>query len=294
MAEKIKFRLTAAKVSVSVALLALAGGALERFRSGPSEVHITPASSPNFLKLGGITGNVKTALIKLEDKWIKLDTALAGVVHKMATEYLKIDKANTEFLKVQKAYATFLKTDKANAEFLKIQKANAEFLKIQKANAEFLKIQKANAEFLKIQAAQNEFIQGQGGVVSAATPVTADGSVTKLFSSPDGSLTVSLLGSSPGADFLTVRIDNNTGALLPAVLTADGLPGSNQGSPQTVSQDLKQGENLIQLIGFSSPHQLRLQTFGDGSSNTAITLTLSTEGTGNTIHAVGQMLLGNL
>lgn len=275
MAEHIKFRLTAAKVGVSAALLALIGGVVDRVRSTPNEVRITPASAPGqFLKLQGISGNVKTALIKLEDKWIKLDTALTGVVHKLSTEYLKIDKATAEFLKI----------NKANAQFLKINKANAQFLKIDKADGEFLKIEKANAEFLKLRTAQNEFVQGRGGVVSASTRVLADGSVSQLLKSPDGSLIVSITGNSDG---LTVSIDNTTGALLPAVQTTDNNP------PGTLN--LKPGTTMLNLIGPSAAHHVQLQTFGDGSVRSATTLVLSTEPSGQRQSmVVAQMLIGLL
>jgi hypothetical protein len=287
MAEKIKFRLTAAKVGVSVALLALIGGVVERFRAGPAEVHITPASSPGqFLKLGGITGNVKTALIKLEDKWIKLDTALTDVVHKLSTDYLKIDKADAEFLKIDKAASEFL-TIKSSGEFLKIDKASTEYMKIVTADAKFLALQKADAAFVKIQTARNEFLQGHGGVVSAAAPVLADGSVTKLLSSPDGSLTVTLSESATNGQIIVV-CDNNTGLLLPAVMVLDG-------SVQKLA-NLQPGPNRIPLGALTTPHQLQLQTFGDGSAKEAMTLTLSTEGTPGKpgAQAVGQMLIGLL
>lgn len=268
MAEKVKFRLTAAKVGVSAALLALIGGVVETFRPGRPEVHITPASAPGkFLKLGGISGNVRTALIKLEDKWIKLDTTVLNVVDKLAADYLKINKANTEFLK--------------------IQKATSEFLKIQKADSEFLKIQKADAEFLKVQAARNEFVQGRGGVVSAATPALADGSVTKLLTSPDGSLVVTLTTNS---DMIEIQIDNTTGLLLPAVQEVD-----DQGP---VTMDLQPGpNNFIRLVGPLNAHHVQLQTFGDGSSNTAQTLVLSSEqspANQSEPQVVAQMLIGLL
>jgi hypothetical protein len=268
MAEHIKFRLTAAKFGVSAALLALIGGVVERIRSGPSEVRITPASAPgHFLKLGGIPGDVKHALIKLEDKWIKLDTALTKVVHKLSTDYLKIDKANTEFLK--------------------INKANAEYLKIHKAEAEFLKIRSADAQFLKIRSAQNEFVQGRGGVVSSAAQLSTTAKTpTQLLKSPDGSLAVAVIANS---DQVVVQIDNTTGALLPAVLTTDG--------DRPASQNLKPGVTEITLVPSNGAHHLQLQTFGDGSVRSAVTLVLSTEASPsnqNESMVVGQMLIGLL
>lgn len=283
MAEKIKFRLTAAKVSVSVALLALVGGVVEKFRSGPSEVHITPASSPNFLKLGGISGNVKTALIKLEHKWISLDTALSDVVHKMTVDYQKVHKANIQFTyKIQKLDAQLQKVQQLDTTFLKTDKASAEYLRIQKADAEFLKIQKADAEFLKIQAARNEFIQGRGGVVTAST-LLVDGSVRTLLTSPDGSLVIQVKNQDRT---LSVLIDNTTGALIPAVQTLDGA---------TVSADLAPGQNKPITVGDATvAHSLQLQTFGDGSKQ-AMTLVLSIDAfNGNASPVVGQMLIGNL
>jgi hypothetical protein len=292
MAERIKLRLTAAKVGVSVALLAAIGGVVDRLRAGPPEVRITPASSPGqFLKLHGISGNVKTALLKLEDKWLKLDTALNSVVHKLGTDYLKLDTANTEFLKIHKADSEFLKIETADGEFLKIDKASAEYLKIDTADAKFTALQKADAQFLKIRTAQNEFIQGRGGVVSAATTAFADGSVRTLLSSPDGKLTVSIQGNSNpvgGASSLIIVVDNETGALLPAVYTADSSPNG------PTALNLKPGKTPITLTNLNAPHQLQLQTFGNGNSSSATSLIISSEQSGQGAAVVGQMLIGLL
>jgi hypothetical protein len=278
MAERIKFRLTAAKVGVSVAFLALVGGLVDKLHSGRPEVRVTPASAPGqFLKLQGLSHTVKIDFLKLEQKWVKIDSLLTNVVHKLNTQFLKIEDANTEFLKIKLA----------DAKFLKIVDANAEYLKIDAANAEYLKIRSANAQFLKIRAAQDQFLQGHGGVVSAASPVLADGSVTKLISSPDGGLVVTLRLQDGE---MTLFIDNTTGALIPAVQTTDNL------APQPIN--LEPGNrNSIRLGPDTQVHQVHLQTFGDGSANEVTTLVLSTDlpqAGANGPQVVAQMLIGLL
>jgi hypothetical protein len=290
MAEKIKFRLTAARVGVSAALLALIGGVVDRLPSGPSDVRITRASAPGkFLKLGGIQGNVKSALLKLEDKWIKIDGALNTVIHKLDVKYLKITQANSEFLKLHSADVKFHKIGLAEAKLLKIDAANAEFLKIKAAGAEFLKIKSAGTEFLKIDAARRQFEQGQGSVVSGATTVQLNGSGA-LLQSPDGLITVSV---QPTPDFVNVVIHNSSSAPLGYVAEQD-YENPNAQTNATTSGRLSAGKDTTVLsAAVGGPLQLHLQTFPSGKIPSVLTLTVSVEQTsGNEFEAVGQLLSG--
>jgi hypothetical protein len=271
MAHRIRFRLTAAKVGVSMALAALVGGVVEKLNSGRDALQVTRASAPgNFLKLGGLPQKIRTDFSKVEQKMIKIEAKLSKLNQKWGD--LSSTLASTE-QKLIKDYYTG-------------QKIDTTFLKIHTADAKFLKITDAAAKFLKITDAKNEFIQGRGGVVSAATRPLADGSVTQLLKSPDGGLVVSLKTSS---DQIMVNIDNTTGALLPAVQTQD--------ANAPVSFNLRPGENVIQLVGTTTPHHLQLQTFGDGSSQAAMTLVLSSErapSNSKEAQVVAQMLIGLL
>lgn len=275
MAQRIKFRLNAAKVGVSMALAALAGGVVEKLRSEPSDVHLTPASAPgNFIKLGGLPQKIRTdfqkieqKVIKLEDKWIKLDSALGQLDQKVITQQAKVHFLFTAVSKM-KAAEEVLSED--------LSKLGSQVDKV------------LSAGYLTSAAAKNKFIQGRGGVITAATPALVDGSVRQLLKSPDGSLVVSVLVNSDG--YLSVRIDNTTGALLPAVQILDN------GAP--ISMDLQPGDkNVIQLGGPGSTHHLQLQTWGDGTSNAAQTLVLSSEpspSSRNESQVVAQMLIGLL
>lgn len=271
MAQRIKFRLTAAKVGVSMALAALVGGLVEKLSSGRDELQITRASAPgNFIKLGGLPQKIRIdfqkveqKVITLEKKWVKLNQNSVALGSELAATEQKLVK---DYLTGQQIDATFLKTSTAEAKFLKITTAAA--------------------EYLKIATAKNEFIQGRGGVVSAATRALADGSVTQLLKSPDGGLVVSLK-TDPNA--ISVNIDNTTGALIPAVQTTDN------GTPQ--SRNLTPGNNVIRLASPLTAHHLQLQTFGDGSSHAATTLVLSSEAAPSNLkepQVVAQMLIGLL
>src|SRR5207248_29892 len=83
MADYIRFRLTAAKVGVSMALLALIAGVAEKARPGPSHVNATRASSSNlFLKLGGLSQALKIDFLKVEKKIVKLDQLAIKIENK--------------------------------------------------------------------------------------------------------------------------------------------------------------------------------------------------------------------
>ena len=96
MAEFIRFRLTTAKVGVSMALLALVAGVAEKARTGPTHVNATRASSNLFLKLHGLSNALKIDFLKVEKKIIKLDQLAVKIEHK----FLKIADANKKFLKI--------------------------------------------------------------------------------------------------------------------------------------------------------------------------------------------------
>jgi hypothetical protein len=261
VAQQIKFRLTAAKVGVSMALVALVGGVVEKLRPAPSQLQVTRASAPGrFLKAQASPQKIQSELqkvdqkiVSLDSKWLKLTSALKSTDQKMI-----------------KLWDTAQKT----------------FLKLDQANSEFLKIGSAAKVYLKQSTAKNEFVQGRGGVASAAIAAVPAGKTTPLLKSPDGSLVVSLTTS---PDNVQVHIDNTTGELLPAVQILDNA------IPTT--QNLQPGPNVITLDGPTAAHHLQLQTFGDGSSNAALTLVLSSEASSsnpNEPQVVAQMLIGLL
>ena len=313
MAEYVKLRLTAAKVGVTMALLGLIGGIAEKARAAAPTGHAA-ATLP-----GGTLGNV----------YLKIDSAITALDHKITSalkidqSFLKIDRANSTFLKIDKANTTFLKIDDAATEFLKIDAANTDFLKIDAANTTFMKIVDANNTFLKIDDAANEFlkitdaateflkvggtaansqelgglpavqfVQGRGG--TAATSMSINGNLTPapVLQTPDKMITVSVAAN---ADEVVVHVNNNTGALLPAVMTADG--SVRPAFDGATTSNLQPGDNTLTLRPGNTPHQFELQTFGDGSSQSAVTTTLSTEAspaTTGSIIVVCQMLIGLL
>ncbi len=292
MADYVKFRLTAAKVGVSMALMALVAGVAEKIQAAPAQIRATPAASTKLLKLGSVTGNTKSAFIKLEQKYVKMHSALIGLENTLAHKYMKIRDANAQFLKITDANGKWLKIDDANAQFLKINDANQEFLKHDgtAANSQLLGNMPPNA-----------FFQGHGNVVSGAQTV-GSGGTQQLVATPDGAISILIGLSQPAAGgpvspTLTVR--NNTGQLLPAV--QDLGTNNGQSAPSSTGGiSLKPGDNTIPLPAGTS--QFHLQTFPSqsggfqsGGFNSIIAVLVSLEpnpSDGSQYLASGQMLDG--
>ena len=258
MADYVKFRLAAAKTGVSMALLALVGGAVERAEANPTA---TPARAGGlFLKLSGIPGDVKTALFKLEDKWIKMNTSLTKFEAKVNRNYY--DKASTSKI------------------YLKIRDANATYLKVRDAN--FLSAGGTAANSQKLGGlTPDAFVQGRGGIVSGAL-TTITSTPQTLVAMGDGSVRVSVSSNPAGAPGFTLTIDNATSALLPAVQLIDGSP---------TPVDLKPGANTIQVPG-GLAQEVQFQLFPNQQAgfNNVVSILIGLEPSS----AVGQMLIGLL
>lgn len=260
MAEYIKFRLSAAKVGVSLALMALIAGIAEKVQTSPGQVHATETAQ--FLKLTGFSGATKATFLKIENKLLKLDTA-----------FLKLQqKVNTMYTKVQ-IDGRFLKITDANAQFLKITDANAQFLKIGDANSQFLKIgdTAANSALLG-NLRPDQFFQGRGNVLTNELPATQ----TQQTLLGDGSVKI-LIGLLPAGQ-PSVWIENDTNQLL-NFSVAGGTAQSNSVAPGQQTQISPQASQMdIQIFG------------GGGGAGKVWTATLSDVGT----TFVGQMLIGLL
>jgi hypothetical protein len=254
MAEYIRFRLTAAKVGASMALLALIAGLAGKTQSGPTQVNAKPAAFDAFLKLDGLTGESKVAFNKLQNVFIKMERALASVEHKLADVYYK-PQLNAIFLKIRTANAEFLHKDAANAEFLKIQDAYAKFLKIDGTAANSTELGGKTSD---------AFVQGKGSIVSGAVSVNGDGKPATLLRSADGMITASVVASADGSVFVVVH--NGTGVPLTAVHdpTAVELPAGVDTRILMPSD----GKGAAQLI---------LQIFPAGSYRHVLTLTVSAD-----------------
>lgn len=278
MAEYIKFRLAAAKVGVSMALLALISGVAERAKAASPHATASPASAQGFLKIKGLSSAIGSDFLKIEQKIYKLNSSLSGFESKL----LKFEKVlSNNYYSAQKADRTFLKIDKANAEFLKITDANAQFLKITDAN--------------------NRFVQGRGGVISATgalgnqspvgtfSPMMGDGSVRVL---------IGLLRNDTGALVPAVQLENDTNASINFTFNGDGTlaPGSTTTlGPHGSGQDTAALLPAVQKPD-SPGGQLDIQLFGGGGGAGRVwTVTVSTvPGGAGGNSFVGQMLIGLL
>jgi hypothetical protein len=268
VADYIRFRFTAAKVGVSMAFLALLAGVAEKVRSGTP--HVSATNSALYIKLGGITGEVKQAFLKIEDVFVKLDKVLVGLDHKLLQNYYTRHKID----------ATFLKITDANQKFLKITAANANFLKIDGTAANANKLGGLTPE---------SFVQGHADVVSGGILIGLDQpSAMPLLQTPDGKLALSVQSNS---DQVVLNFANNTGGTLDAVRQ----DVTSNAAGNAVSTQLKAGVTQIGLPGHT--HQLHLQVFPGSGLNEALTLTLSTDFSSanqSQVEVVGQLLIGLL
>lgn len=261
MAEYVKFRLTAAKVGVSMALMALIAGIAEKAQSRPGEVHATPAAQ--FSRLSGFNGVTQQVFLKMEKKLLKLNSSFLKLQNTLTNGYYS--KLQTD--------GSFLKITDANAQFLKITDANAQFLKIGDANSQFLKIgdTAANSALLG-NLRPDQFFQGRGNVLTNELPATQ----TQQTLLGDGSVKI-LIGLLQAGQ-PSVWIENDTNQLLNFSL-AGGAAQSNSVAPGQQTQISPQASQMdIQIFG------------GGGGAGKVWTATLSD--VGNTF--VGQMLIGLL
>jgi hypothetical protein len=291
MPEYIKFRLTAAKVGVSMALAALVGGLAEKLGSAPPTVRASRASFNGFLKLDGIKGETKTSFLKLEGRFLKLDSALTTVEHKLAKNFYLKHTVDTTFLKIKDASAQFLKLTDANTQFLKLIDANASFLKITDANNQFLKLGGTAANSSQLGGlTPDAFVQGHANVVSGAASIN-DGTSQPLMQTPDGVITVSVSVDGSGAQSLVIH--NGSATDLTAVF-----------DPTAVERTLPAGQDFSFALGNRaapgsvptfSPTMTHVQIFPGGALRDVLTVTVSTEMPVNGANqVVGQMLIGLL
>jgi hypothetical protein len=246
MAEYIKFRLTAAKAGVTLALAALIAGIAERAQAAPAPQASASASIGSFLKLTGLSSAISGNFLKLEKKLLKIDTSL----QKIDTSLQKIDKTLPGYLKIKTAGNTFLKITDANAKFLKITDANAQFLKIEDANQKYLPA-----------SAASSFFQGDGNVVSGALSSLGSSS-QQLLSLPGGIIVVSIANTPAGGAILTIH-NGTSNTLAGAVDMGDG----------SVSKALTLKPNAdTQLPAVQSPAEIRLQIFPGGTFTSVVSI----------------------
>jgi hypothetical protein len=264
MAEYIKFRLTAAKVGVTMAFLALLAGLTER-----AQAAAPPPPPANFLREVS-TGGVDRIVIQ------KLDSALATLEHKLATNFTTTHKLNQTFLKIKSANTSFLKIKSANSSFLKIKSANTDFLKIDDANANFLKIGDANTDFLKIGGtaanaselgglSPSSFVQGGGDVVTGAvSDLATSNTPTQLLSLPGG-IVVSVANTVGSG--LQLVFTNPTSLPLAAVVDNGTGVAEHDLNPSTTTS----------LAVTSLPAQFHIQIFPNAALAEAVTIMISVE-----------------
>jgi hypothetical protein len=269
MAEYIKFRLTAAKVGVSMAFLALLAGVADKARAA------TPSGIPGV-----------STVIKLDRAFLKIDNALLKLEHKLASSYFTAHKIDGTFLKIKSADSNFLKITTASANYLKIDDANSQFLKLDDASLKYLKIDgtAANASELGGLPA-GSFVQGQGSVATGALTINGNSPQQTLLQVPgtNGEIIVVCTPAPAGGNGAVVTFHNGTGVTIPAVI--------HEGDNADNSVDLPPGDTTLTTM--TGADQVHVQTFPATGFNQVLTLTVSGEPAGNGFGVVGQMLNGS-
>ncbi len=272
MAEYIRFRLTSAKLGVTMALAALIGGVADQAQA-QSQSAAPGKPAPLFVKLTGITGPVRTVLAKIEQKCITLGNEIGSLEKKVRTDYYTKDQ-------ISKVY---MKDATANRDFLKIKDATTEFVKKADALAEFVIKGEtvANSNELGGLSAQ-DFVQGTGGVVTGAVAFGPNSSGPQtLLQGPGANGAIIVVCRPHAGGGIDVNIHNANPSALPAVQDLNGQMNSNP---------IPSGGST--LVTISGTEEIRLQTFPVSGFNQVLTLTISGEVGANGISIVGQMLNG--
>jgi hypothetical protein len=293
MAEYIKFRLTAAKASVTLAFLALLGG-LPGVAQGKQESPSAKAASfqwgdPIYLKLDGITGATQKVFSTLEHK---INTALSSLSHKINTSFYDKHKIDTTFLKIQNANKLYYKQSQVNANFLKIEDANTSFLTITDANKQFLTVGGTAANSSELGGmTPDAFVQGHANVLTGTVQLNGDGKPQTVIAMADGSVRVDLLVNVDGTEIIVVH--NGTSAPLTGV--ADPTAVEFSAAP---GQDARINAGRTTANPNVSPPtdgslMTHIQIFPNGVFKNVATLTVSSEPqTQGLVTAVAQILVG--
>ena len=277
MAAYVRYRMAAAKLGVITALLGLVDGLTGKATAkSPAGAHA--AVSSQFLKLGGLPGNIANQFVKLE---IKLLQSIDGIDLKLSRNYYDKRGANAQFLKITTAQADYLKISDANTNFLKIDDANRTYLKLDGTAADSHKLGGLTPD---------QFVQGKGNVMTAELSVSnstqqnsvlmGDGSVKILIG-----LTQPANGGQPQPQ-VTLENDGTTslsftfnGGTLSGKSTTTVPPGGTSALLPAVQSQNGGGQLDVQIIG------------GDGKART---LTISAISGSAEYTFVGQMLIGLL
>jgi hypothetical protein len=290
MAEYVRYRVTAAKVGVTMALLGLISGLAERAQGKQSRPGAKQAAAVDyFLKLDGLTGEERNVFLKLEQKLSSSFYLKAQTDHK----FLKLADANKKWLKISDANRTYLKIREAATQYLKITDAVTGFMKLDIADRRYLKIDGVAADSKKLGGmTADQFVQGRGGTFTGAKTVSAgDGSVDVMSTgSPLGILIGLLQGDAQ------ITLVNHTAADVDFV--SDQLLGRSSLNHATVKANGGTFSWLVPAVQGNPFGSFHLQFFPSADNKQAMTLIVSTEpgpaGTAATQRFVAQLLIGLL
>jgi hypothetical protein len=232
MAEYVRFRMAAARVGASMALLALVAGVADKARAASHPPGAQTAVA-KFLKLGGLTKTISYDFNKLEKKLITLDTAFAKIEKKLTTAYYTKAQSNKVYLKIRDANAKFLKVDATAADSNKLGGVPA-----------------------------SGFLQGKGNVVSGAVPSV--GTRQQLLSLPGGIIVVSV-ENTPGAGSIIVVHNATPNTLVGAVDMGDR-------SVSRAITLKSEADTLLPAVQTQSSAEIHLQIFPGGTFTNVVSI----------------------
>ena len=227
MAQYIKFRLNAAKLSVSMAFVALLGGLAARANAQRPQTNERASAAVRKDKWLPVL-TVKGLGAGLQSDLAKIETTVGKVYDKdqaaITSDYAKEQKAITAVFDKTGQLVSGLQTNLAN-NFYDKDAANSTFMKIVDANAKFLPADGTAANSNELGGfPASAFIQGTGAVGTGAVSITDGTAPQNLLPFPgtNGAIIVVYRPIIGGAGGVEISIINNTSTAIPAVQTVDG------------------------------------------------------------------------
>jgi hypothetical protein len=258
MAEYVERKVTAARLSVALAIAAMLGGLAARDSSAGAA---TPAkgAQPHLAE-----GSITSAEIK--DHSLLFQDIKAGELFSKA-------QVNRTFLKISDAKSQYLPLNQAADIFAKIGNLAAAF-------DAFLKIEDANKTFLKIEDAKSQFVNGDGKVMTGFEPST--GAAVPVLNVP-GMVLAEGLPAVQGN--LQTRLTNEGTTNLHYAAGGGAAGGGGAGV-------IPPGKTQTILISGQGGGSVTVQLISEGSPPAVGTLTVGAIPAGQTTNFSAQILIG--
>jgi hypothetical protein len=240
MSESGKLKVTAAKVGMVMACLALLAGIAETTGSGAAKATVAPAADVT-QPHAGVSQVLKG----------KIPLKLKGLSPELTADFKVIETYLSRLFEEHGIYYFFKHTDDGHTLLTKSDAAK-----------KYLAIGAAAQDSKEVGGLSPPFVQGAGALVSGAATLSGGPRSQKLLATPGIEVDAGINGNG----FPSVTIDNSTGLSIPAILDQGGTDGGTT---------LQPGSNSLTLSLQNGIDQLHLQTFPAGNFNHIVTLIIS-------------------